>query len=123
MYVSLTQRVKGAVNARARKKCWILVYCCRSTKAVELLATLGYDTGSFLLKHEEFVARYGAPSTIVSDRRTQLVLAGRILAVKNEGEKEAPSKWDWSKITRDNYALDLCAHSVPPLQWPASGYH
>ena len=43
-------KVKGAVNARAKKKCWILVYCCRSTKAVELLATLGYDTGSFFVK-------------------------------------------------------------------------
>ena len=98
-------KVKGAVNARAKKKCWILVYCCRSTKAVELLATLGYDTGSFLLKHEEFVARHGAPSTIVSDRGTQLVSAGRILAVKAaEGEKESPNKWDWSRITRENHA-------------------
>ena len=95
--------VKGAVNARAKKKCWILVYCCRSTKAVEMLATLGYDTGSFLLKHEEFVARHGAPTTIVSDRGTQLVSAGRILAVKAaEAEKESPSKWDWSRITREN---------------------
>ena len=42
-------RVKGAVNSRARLKCWIIVYCCRSTKAVDLLATCGYDTQSFLL--------------------------------------------------------------------------
>ena len=97
--------VKGAVNARAKKKCWILVYVCRSTKAVELLATLGYDTGSFLLRHEEFVARHSAPATIVSDRGTQLVSAGRILAVKAaEAEKESPSKWDWSRITRENCA-------------------
>ena len=47
-------KVKGAVNSRARLKCWIVVYCCRSTKAVDLLATCGYDTQSFLLKHEEF---------------------------------------------------------------------
>ena len=71
-------RVKGAVNSRARLKCWIIVYCCRSTKAVDLLATCGYDTQSFLLKHEEFVARHAAPATIVSDRGTQLVSAGRI---------------------------------------------
>ena len=56
-------KVKGAVNSRVRLKCWIVVYvyCCRATKAVDLLATCGYDTQSFLLKHEEFTARHGAP--------------------------------------------------------------
>ena len=34
-------KVKGAVNSRARLKCWIVVYCCRATKAVDLLATCG----------------------------------------------------------------------------------
>ena len=43
---------KGVVNARARRKCWILVYCCRSTKAVCFLAVPGYDTESFLIRHE-----------------------------------------------------------------------
>ena len=80
-------------------ECWIIVYCCRSTKAVELLPTCGYDTESFLLKHQEFVYRRGAPATIVSDRGTQLVSAGRLLA-----EKDTPKEWDWSKITRDNVA-------------------
>ena len=37
-------KVKGIVNTRARLKCWVIVYTCRSTKAVELLATCGYDT-------------------------------------------------------------------------------
>ena len=92
-------KVKGAVNTRAKIKCWIIVYCCRSTKAVELLPTCGYDTESFLLKHQEFVYRRGAPATIVSDRGTQLVSAGRLLA-----EKDTPKEWDWSKITQDNIA-------------------
>ena len=60
-------KVKGAVNQRARKKCWIAVYVCRSTKAVELLLICGYDTESFLLKHEEFVARHGKPKIVNSD--------------------------------------------------------
>ena len=104
-------KVKGAVNARAKKKCWITVYCCRSTKAVELFATCGYDTQSFLLKHQEFVYRHAAPATIVSDRGTQLVSAGRILAEKADqsekaaqSEKETPLKWDWSRITSENSA-------------------
>ena len=42
-------KVRGAVNARTRKKCLIRVYCCRFTKAVQLLATCGYSTADFLL--------------------------------------------------------------------------
>ena len=98
-------KVKGAVNARAKKKCWIIVYCCRSTKAVCLLATCGYDTAGFLLKHEEFVANHGAPAKIVSDRGSQLVSAGIVLAEKeSQADKESPGKWNWQKITRDNSA-------------------
>ena len=91
--------VKGTVNSRARKKIWIIVYVCRSTKAVCLLACHGYDTESFLLRHEEFVSRHGAPSQIVSDRGTQLVSASQVLA-----EKISPGKWDWDRITKENCA-------------------
>ena len=81
------------------------MYVCRSTKAVELLLTCGYDTESFLLKHEEFVARHAAPATIVSDRGTQLVSSGRVLADKDsKGDNSTPISWDWNKITRDNAA-------------------
>ena len=96
-------KVKGVVNSRARLKCWAILYICRSTKAVELLATCGYDTQSFLLKHEEFVARHAAPKSIVSDRGSQLVSAGRVLTRKASVEdKFSPDKWDWSRITREN---------------------
>ena len=57
-------KVKGAVNSRAKMKCWIVIYCCRATKAVELLATCGYSTADFLLRHEEFVARHAAPASL-----------------------------------------------------------
>ena len=88
---------KGVVNARARRKCWILVYVCRSTKAVCLLPTAGYSTASFLLRHEEFVARKGAPQEIVSDQGSQLVAAGNIIA-----KKELPGSWDWKQIQKEN---------------------
>ena len=91
--------VKDTVNLRAKKKCWIIVYCCRSTKAVELIPSCGYDTQSFMLKHQEFVYRRGAPVSIVSDRGTQLVSAGKLLA-----QKDMPDKWNWSKITSENSA-------------------
>ena len=93
-------KVRGVVNSRARMKCWVLVYVCRSTKAVCLLATCGYSTQSFLLRHAEFVARMGAPSKIVSDRGVQLVSAGIVLA-----GKESPEKWDWKRVTRDNSTI------------------
>ena len=60
---------------------------------MELLAICGYDTEFFLLKHQEFVYRHATPKTIVSDRGTQLVSAGRILADKSEqSESESPIK-------------------------------
>ena len=90
-------QIKGVVNARARMKSWVLVYVCRSTKAVCLLPTSGYGTQSFLMKHEEFIARKGNPSSMVSDRGTQLVSAGVILA-----GKDSPGSWDWSRVTREN---------------------
>ena len=78
--------VKGEVNKRAKLKCWILVYTCRATKAVCLLATSGYSTADFLCKHEELVFRKGRPNSIVSDRGTQLVSAGIVL-----GNKDLPA--------------------------------
>ena len=90
-------KVKGVVNSRARKKCWVLVYVCCSTKAVCLLACCGYSTQAFLLRHEEFVARKGAPDKIVSDRGTQLVKAGLEIAAK-----DSPEHWDWNRVTREN---------------------
>ena len=83
----------------------IAIYVCRSTKAVELMAIAGYDTQSFLLKHEEFIARHGSPRSVVSDRGTQLVSAGRVLTRKAATEdSDTPAKWDWARITRENSA-------------------
>ena len=54
------------------------------------------------MKHEEFIARKGVPKNIVSDRGTQLVKSGLILA-----SKENPSAWDWDKVVRNNAASSL----------------
>ena len=89
--------IKGEVNSRSRGKSWILVYVCRNTKAVCLLATSGYSTADFLCKHEEYIARKGRPKKIVSDRGSQLVRAGMVLA-----EKEKPANWKWEDVVRKN---------------------
>ena len=90
-------KIRGVVNPRTRIKCWVIVYVCCSTKAVCLLPTYGYSTQNFLIRHEEFIARKGAPTKIISDRGTQLVSAGRILAAK-----DSPESWDWKRITSEN---------------------
>ena len=88
---------KGVVNGRARRKCWILVYVCRNTKAVCLLATAGYDTAHFLLRHEEFVARKAAPKEIISDQGSQLIAASDIIM-----KKQSPESWDWKSVEKKN---------------------
>ena len=75
--------VRGEVNKRVKMKTWVLVYTCRATKAVCLLATSGYSTSDFLCKHEEFIFRKGQPDSVVSDRGTQLVAAGVVIANKD----------------------------------------
>ena len=89
--------IKGEVNKRSRGKAWILVYTCRSTKAVCLLATSGYSTSDFLSKHAEFVARKGRPRSIVTDRGTNLVKGAITLS-----DKEKPGNWDWAKVIETN---------------------
>ena len=89
--------IKGEVNSRSRGKSWILVYICRNTKAVCLLATSGYSTADFLCKHEEYMARKGKPRKVVSDRGSQLVRAGMVLA-----EKEKPANWKWEDVVKKN---------------------
>ena len=91
--------IRREVNKRSRAKCWIIVYVCRSTKAVCLLPTAGYDTESFLVRHEEFVARKGQPKSIVSDRGTSLVKSGIVIA-----EKNTPTSWNWEEVVRRNSA-------------------
>lgn len=62
-----------------------------------MLATSGYSTADFLSKHEEFTARNNCPRSIVSDRGSQLVRAGMVLA-----DKEKPSSWKWDEVIRKN---------------------
>ena len=89
--------IKGEVNTRSRGKAWVLVYTCRSTKAVCLLATAGYSTSHFLSRHAEYVARKGKPRSVVTDRGTNLVKGAITVA-----EKEKPSNWNWAEVVKAN---------------------
>ena len=89
--------VYDEVKKRTTMKIWVLVYTCRNTRAVCLLAVPGYSTDKFLIRHKEFVCRHGEPLTIVSDRGTSLVKAGMILE-----EDTHPKTWNWRRICEVN---------------------
>ena len=91
------QIVHDEVKKRVPLKIWVLVYTCRSTRAVCLLATSGYSTDKFLIRHKEFTCRHGKPQTVVSDRGTILVKAGMVLDANTH-----PSNWNWKKIVESN---------------------
>ena len=82
-------------------KIWVLVYVCRSTRAVELLAVAGYSTDKFLVRHKEFVCRHGPPQSLVSDRGVSLVKAGLIFE-----KDQHPTTWNWKRIVESNKATN-----------------
>ena len=89
--------VYDEVKKRTSMKVWVLVYTCRSTRAVCLLAVPGYNTDKFLIRHKEFVCRHGEPQTIVSDRGVSLIKAGIIL-----DQDSHPTNWNWRRICEVN---------------------
>ena len=105
--------VKGEVNQRVRKKAWILVYCDMATRAVCLLATTGYSTQDFLIRHEEFTMRKGPPKKIVSDRGSQLVAGSQFVA-----DKDKPSSsLNWEHVVRDTGGQTVWEFVPPGCQW------
>ena len=105
--------MKGEVQQRTRKKAWVLVYCDMSTRAVCLLATTGYSTQDFLLRHEEFVMRKGAPKKIVSDKGSQLVSSSIVVA-----EKDRPcNSMNWGQVQDDTSALTEWEFVPSGCQW------
>ena len=85
------------IKKRVSIKVWVLVYVCRNTHAVGLLAVPGYSTDKFLLRHNKFVYQHENPQTIVSDRRTSLVKAGMV----RENDTH-PINWNWKKVIESN---------------------
>ena len=93
--------VHDEIKKRVPMKIWVLVYVCRSTRAVELLAVAGYSTDKFLVRHKEFVCRHGPPQSLVSDRGVSLVKAGMIF-----DKDQHPTTWNWKRIVESNKATN-----------------
>ena len=68
-------------------KVWVIVYVCRGTKTVKLLPTASYNTRSFLLTHEQFIAAHREP----------LVAAGYDVT-KDTRDKNKKKDWTWKDV-------------------------
>ena len=67
-----------AGRSRQVVKVWGALYVCLATKAVACWVMKGYSTEAFQLAHDAHVAVYGTPSSITTDRGSQLVAAGKV---------------------------------------------
>ena len=81
--------VHAMTNKRAILKVWNVIFVCLNTKAVTMYLAPGYSTPDFLLAYDSHVADHGRPSTVHSDRGSQLVAAGKEVA-----------DYDWDEIAR-----------------------
>ena len=60
-------------------KAYGVFFCSLTTKAVKILATIGYSTQQFLVCYKKFTSNQGSPATVLSDHGTQLLSAARKL--------------------------------------------
>ena len=78
-----------------------------------LLATTGYSTRDFLLRHEEFVMRKGAPRRIVSDKGSQLVTGSTFVA-----DKDLPlNSVNWEQVVTDTGMNTVWEFFPSGCQW------
>lgn len=73
------------------KKCWVLLICCFSSRAIHLEPCLDMSTQTFINAFRRFVARRQLPQLVYSDNASQLILASKVF---NEvwDPKTLPSK-------------------------------
>ena len=83
--------IKGEVHKRVRGKCFGVLITCLSSRAAYIDITADYGTDSFLQLFRRFSSFRGWPTTVFSDRGTQLVRASKEL-------KEIVISLDWAEI-------------------------
>ena len=75
-------------------KSWCCLFTCLTTRAVHIEVPQSLDTESCLAALTRFIARRGYPSTVISDKGTNLVGAANEL-------KSFMNEWDNEKIESD----------------------
>ena len=81
-----TRGVGGYI--RKTFKTWGVLFTCMGTKAVAIWLAEKYDTNAFLGAFQKQTAIYGRPRKVVSDRGSQIMAAGRDMAVWEELSKQ-----------------------------------
>ena len=69
--------VHAMTNKRATLKVWNVLFVCLNTKAIAMYLAPGYSTNDFFIAYNSFISDRGTPTTVHSDRGSQLVAAGK----------------------------------------------
>lgn len=69
--------VHAMTNKRATLKVWNVLFVCLNTKAIAMYLAPGYSTNDFFVAYDSFISERGIPTTVHSDRGSQLVAAGK----------------------------------------------
>ena len=99
--------IKDAVKKRVSGKTWIVVFVCHASGATAMEVMENYSTDSFLIAFRKYISMNGVPSTIVSDRGTQLVGAASKLP-----------KWDWNQLVEDVQSENALEWTFTPTASP-----
>ena len=81
--------VHAMTNKRATMKVWTVLFVCLNTKAIAMYIAPGYSTKDFFVAYDSFISERGIPTTVHSDRGSQLVAAGKEVV-----------EFDWDCIAR-----------------------
>lgn len=89
--------IRSGIRGHPRKKVWIAIFVCFSTKAAHIEAVEELTSTAFIAALRRFSARRGKPATIWSDNGTNFVGAQRelIAYTKNIEVKLANEGIDW----------------------------
>ena len=103
----VTRRNTGTI------KVWAVIFVCLQVKAVKIYMAGGLNTEDFLLVWDSFVADFGQPLVVYSDRGTNLVSAA-----KEGGDKlgDLP-RYDWDRIENYNRGKTVWEFHPPGSQF------
>ena len=76
------------LHPRSNGKIWGLVFVCLNMAAIHIDCPTGYDMGTFLLMFSKFCALHGRPSSVRSNKGSQLT---------SKSNTEADDGWTWSE--------------------------
>ena len=91
-------KVRELAGGRRFLKCWGVMFCCLSTKAVCILACPGYDAATFGTTYRRFTSIYNDPTTVFTDHGPQILAhagAGQDLSLREVAEEAGKRGTEW----------------------------